>query len=240
MSFETVPGEPATTIWAGELVPRPDLEDSGERGLLQRRLQPEDVESDLPIVSIGQPEVLRSVRSLETPGFEDLVAKDFYLLRLWCSFRDFDKEIVFSRAHFKLSLLAPDGGESPLTAHEMYPSEVLHKVKRDVRVALTPELKFAEVGAKVGSFEYGFTYTELQPQIVAAGQGESTPSWTFSKTKSRRLQGGKAMHLLVAAPQGTQQAEADLELSQRTLQSQASSRCRWGCSRSRGRLPPPN
>jgi hypothetical protein len=103
------------------------------------------------------------------------------------------------------------GGQ--LQARDLYPSQVLHKVKRDVSFALTPEIKFAEVGVGTGGFDYGFSYEELQPQIVAAGYGESTPSWTYAKTKSMRLQGGKAMHLIVSAPEGTAHADAAIELT---------------------------
>jgi hypothetical protein len=213
MNFETVPGEPTATVWEGELSPRVELADNDAKGLLQRRLRPEDLKGNLPVVSIGQPEVLRSLTSVDTPGLEPLAARDFYLLRLWCSFRDFEPDVEFTRAHFQLSLLAPNNADSSLIARDMYPAEVLHKVKHDVHFALTPEVKFMEVEGRIGSFEHGFTYTELQPQIVAAGQGESSPSWTFSKTRSRRLQGGKAMHLLVAAPRGTPHGEAELELT---------------------------
>jgi hypothetical protein len=212
VNFETVPAEPKSTIWEGALAPRPDLERDAARGLFDRRLEPEDLDADLRVVTIGEPEVLRSLGPNETPGYQDLVAKDFYLLRLWCSFHDFGTDLEISRAHFKLALHSRDGTGVRIVARDMYPLQVLHKVKRDVRVALTPEIKFAEVGASLGTLEYGFAYTKLEPTIFAAGHGESTPSWTFARTKSQRLQGGKAMHLVVAAPEGAAQAEADIEL----------------------------
>lgn len=213
VTFETVPAEPAATLWEDTLTPRTDLEGDGARSILHPRLKPKDLGGDLPIVSIGQPEVLRSLGSHETPGYEDLAHRDFYLLRLWCSFRDFGTDIDISRAHFKLFLRSGDEGKAPLVARDLYPSQVLHKVKRDVSFTLTPEIKFAEVGVGTGGFDYGFSYEELQPQIVAAGHGEPTPSWTYAKTKSLRLQGGKAMHLIVSAPEGTAHAEAELELT---------------------------
>lgn len=212
VAFETVPAEPASTVWEAELAPRTDIESDGGRGLIHPRLRPEDLGSGLPVVSIGEPQVLRSLEPQETPGYQDLTPREFYLLRLWCSFRTFGRDVEISRAHFKL-FLRGSGGAAPLVARDLYPSQVLHKVKRDVRVALTPEIKFAEVSGKAGSFEYGFEYEELQPEIVAAGHGEPTPSWMFSRVKALRLQGGKAMHLLVAAPKGTAHAYAELELT---------------------------
>lgn len=213
VTFEPVPTEPTSTLWQGELVPRQDLQDGGgERGLFNRPLDPDELQGDQPVVTIGTPQVLRALHHEETPGFEPVAARDFYLIRLWCSFHDFASDIRFDRASFTLSLSSASDPGATLVAHDMHPSEVLYEVKRDVGVALSPEVTFLETAAKIGSFSYGFSYTELQPAIVAAGQGESTPRWTFSSTKSRRLQGGKAMHLVVAAPQGTSRGDAELEL----------------------------
>jgi hypothetical protein len=211
VSFETVPTQPATVLREEELVPRLDIERDSARGLLDRPLQPEDLGTDRAVVTIGQPEVLRALSSMEIPGFARVEPQDFYLLRLWCSFHDFDTDLRFERAHFRVSLSSPDDGRG-IVARDMHPSEVMHRVKRDVNVTLSPEVTFQEVSANLGSFSYGFTYTELQPVILAAGQGETEPSWTFSRSKAQALQGGKAVHLLVAAPAGTSSADAQIEL----------------------------
>jgi hypothetical protein len=64
----------------------------------------------------------------------------------------------------------------------------------------------------VGGVDYGFEYEELQPSIVAAGQGQATPSWMFAATNGSRLLGGKAVHMMVAAPAGTPSANVELDL----------------------------
>ena len=212
MNFEAVPSEPESTLWAGKLSPRLDLEDDAPKGFPHRRLDPDELKTDLPVVSIGTPEVLRSLAGFTPPGLQRVGSRDFYLIRLWCSFRPFESEIQFERAHFKIALSSPDGdGNSPI-AHDMYPAEVLYKVERDVQVSLSPEVTFTELGGKLGSLNYGFSYTELQPSIVAAGQGEATPSWAFSRTKGYDLHGGKAVHLVVAAPAGTPHGDAALDI----------------------------
>jgi hypothetical protein len=209
MSFETVPAEPTSAIWQGELVPRPDIEADISKGLFGRPLRPEDLGTERPVVTIGQPEVLRSLGSMDTPGYEPVVSMEFYVLRLWCSFHDLGTNLRFDKAHFSVSLSSADG---PVVARDLHPSQVVNSVKRDVNVTLSPEVTFQEIGAKLGSFSYGFSYTELQPVIVAAGHGESAPRWTFSSSKALSLQGGKAMHLLIAAPSGTSRADAELDL----------------------------
>jgi hypothetical protein len=94
----------------------------------------------------------------------------------------------------------------------MYPNEVLYEVERNVNVSLSPELTFSEVGGKLGGLQYGFSYTELQPEIQAAGQRQSDPSWTFSRTKGHELAGGKAVHMVVAAPAEAPEGNATLDL----------------------------
>jgi hypothetical protein len=209
--LEIVPEDPPAELWTGALEPRPDLEDAGgARNIFDRSLSLDDLDADLPVVSIGQPEVLRSVAGVETPGLVRLAPRDFYLVRLWCSFRPPDTKLYFQRASFKVAL-APAGHDG-LIAHDMHPKQVLHKIQREISVTLSPELTFMDVGAKLGSFDYGFTYPALQPSLVASGQGESTPSWVFSTVKGLRLEGGKAVHVVVAAPAGTPHGEATLDL----------------------------
>ncbi|MBV8991437.1 MAG: hypothetical protein JO372_22990 [Solirubrobacterales bacterium] len=211
MSFETVPMEPESNVWDGPLTPRLDLDEGAEKGGAYRQLRPEDLAGELPSVSIGRPEVLRSVKSTTPHGFRAIAERDFYLVRLWCSFRDSNSEIEFHHATFSIQLSCPPG-QGPAVAHDMYPSEVLYKVERNKQVSLSPEVKFMEIGGSLGGIDFGFRYDELQPSIYAAGQGESTPTWAFSRTKGYKLRGGKALHLVVRAPADTVRCDAVLDL----------------------------
>jgi hypothetical protein len=210
-SIEAIPAEPKECLWSGTLGMRPDLEEVVPRGL-GRRLDIESMAGDLPSVSIGRPEVLRAAHAVAPEGFEHVEPKDFYLIRLWCSFLGFRTDLVFDHAHFKIALASPEADKGAVVAHDLYPSEVMHSVKRNVSFTLSPELKFAEIGGKLGGVDYGFEYEELQPSIVAVGQGEATPSWMFAATRASRLLGGKALHMMVAAPAGTPSAVAKLDL----------------------------
>ena len=98
---------------------------------------------------------------------------------------------MFDHAQFKIALASWEPDTGAVVAHDLYPSEVMHSVKRNVKFTLSPELKFAEIGGKLGGVDFGFEYEELQPSIVAAGQGEATPSWMFAATKASRLLGAE-------------------------------------------------
>jgi hypothetical protein len=210
-SIEVVPAEPQASVWSGTLGTRPDLEEDVPKGQ-GRRLDLESMAGDLPSVSIGQPEVLRAQHAVAPEGFEHVEPRDFYLVRLWCSFLSFGTDLVLDHAHFKITLVAPGADSAAVVAHDLYPSEVMHSVKRNVKFTLSPELKFAQIAGKLGSVDYGFEYEELQPSIVAAGQGQATPSWMFAATKANPLLGGKAVHMMVAAPAGTPSANVELDL----------------------------
>ncbi len=210
-SINAVPAEPQASVWSGTLGTRPDLEEAVPKGL-GRRLDLESMAGDLPSVSIGRPEVLRAVHAVAPEGFEHVEPKDFYLVRLWCSFLGFQTDLVFDHAHFKVTLASPGADTAAVVAHDLYPSEVMHTVKRNVKFTLSPALKFAEIGGQLGGVDYGFEYEELQPSILAVGQGEATPSWMFAATKASRLLGGKAVHMMVAASAGTPSANAELDL----------------------------
>jgi hypothetical protein len=209
--MEMVPAEPQASVWSGTLGTRSDLKEDVPKAL-GRRLDLESMAGDLPTVSIGHPEVLRAVHAVAPEGFQQVEPKDFYLVRLWCSFLGFQTDLVFDHAHFKVTLASPEADTAAVVAHDLYPSEVMHAVKRNVKFTLSPELKFAEIGGKLGGVDYGFEYEELQPSIVAIGQGEATPSWMFAATRASRLLGGKAVHMMVAAPVGTASANAELDL----------------------------
>jgi hypothetical protein len=211
MGFETVPATPTSTLWTGGLVPTGELETDGARDLLHPQLTIDDLKGSGPVVSIGSPDVLRSLNPVDRPGFARVNPTDFYLVRLWCSFHHYESELRFDRARLKISLVCPTDRSVSLIAHDMHPAELLYKVKRDLRVTLGPDVKFLELGASVGSVDWGFSYEELQPQILAVGQGESEASRAFAPTRGRRLQGGKQLHLVVAAPRGTQSGEIELD-----------------------------
>ena len=208
-TLETVPTEATSSLWEGTLAPRPDIEPDGGRG---GELDVAALEGDLPRASIGLPVVLRALRAVAPEGFEHVERRDFYLVRLWCSLLSFRTDLFFSRARLKITLAGPDADAVAVVAHDLYPSEVMFKTKRNVRFSLSPEIKFMEIGAKLGGVDWAYEYDELQPTIVAGGQGESTPTWDFQSTKGVPLVGGKALHMIVAAPEGTSSASAELEL----------------------------
>jgi hypothetical protein len=170
-----------------------------------------------PVVSIGRPETW-SLPDLYPPQQMPLLmraqlqAADFYLIRLFCSFRPVPRSRVdWARFHV---FLRPDRlGRQPI-AYDISPVDITQEVKRHLKFILAPTLKFRSVEAEVASLEFGLEYPELQPVIVGAGVGETVSTWDYHvATGMASIQGTKWMHLLVKAPKGMPAATAQLVLT---------------------------
>lgn len=211
-----VPDGVESTVWEGALEP---MANAGvERGLNDRGLEEiADVTRDLPVVSIGQPEVwplsaLYPRNKMPVPIKAKLHEADFYLVRFSCSFRPRRKETRIEWARFEVNLLPDATGHAPV-AFDLHPIQVSLEVKRNVKVTLSPSVKFQEVEASAGGVDFGFEYTQLEPLISGTGAGESVPSWDYESAKGNDLQGSKWMHLLAKAPREMTTAHARLDLS---------------------------
>ena len=139
---------------------------------------------------------------------------DFYLIRLFCSFRPVPGRARVGWARFYVFLPPDSLGRQPI-AYDISPVDITQEVKRHFKFTLAPTLKFRTVvEAEVGSLEFGLEYPELQPIIVGAGVGEAMPTWDYQvATGMAGIQGAKWMHLLIKAPKGMPAATAQLALT---------------------------
>ncbi len=214
-----VPEEIENVLWEGALEPAAeDAADRLGREWAARGIKgsPADAIRDLPVVSIGRPEVWTLAEVYPPEKMPHLLkAKleeaDFYLVRLGCSFRPRRDDNQVEWARFLVRLLPDCAGRQPL-AFDLHPLMVMQEVRRNVRVSLSPSLKFIEIEGSVGGIEFGFEYPELQPIISAAGVGEAKPSWDYEEAKGVKVQGAKYMHLLVKVPKGMTPVHATLDL----------------------------
>jgi len=176
-----------------------------------------DAIRDLPVISVGQPETW-TLMDLYPPDKMPpalrvkLDEADFYLVRFACSFRPVRKKSQVEWARFCVRLLPDNAARQPI-AYDLHPLRVTQEVKRNVKVTLSPALKFYEVEGKTGEIGFGFEYPELQPLISAAGAGEPEPSWDYEEAKGVMVQGSKWMHLLVKATRGMEIVRATLDLA---------------------------
>ena len=181
------------------------------------KLTPHEALRSMPVVSIGQPETwalqdLYAPRKLPQPIRTKLGEADFYLVRLTCSFRPLHEESRVEWARFRVTLLPhPSTGAQPM-AFDLYPQQVMQEVKRQVKVTLSPLLKFQELEASFGSAEFGLEYMEQVPLISAALGVGFDPSWDYGAGRGREVLGTKWMYLLIKAPKGLTSGRALLDL----------------------------
>jgi hypothetical protein len=208
-----VPSQETNIVWDGELALAEEEPPIATRG---GREQAYPLPHDLPRVSIGRPEIWRLEEVYESTDLPlairtKLAEAEFRFVRLSCSFRPPRDDVRIEWARFTVQLLTDGDGRQPI-AFDLHPMEVTREARRNVKVTLSPTIKFREVEVGLGSVEFGFEYPELQPVITGSGAGESVPSWDYEAQPGLRLQGSKWMHLLVRAPKDMRAANARLEL----------------------------
>src|SRR6266699_715500 len=167
-------------------------------------LPPPEALRNMPVITIGQPETwplqeLYSPGKLPRPIRTKLSQADFYLVRLSCSFRPIHEESRVEWARFRAALLPHPSTRAQPIAFDLYPQQVMQEVKRQIKVTLSPSLKFQEVEASLGNAEFGFEYTGLIPLVSAAIGASFDPSWDYRAGPGQEVQGTKWMYLLVKA-----------------------------------------
>jgi len=216
----TVPDTLKNLLWEGPLeVSADEVVDRLEREWRAQGTKDSvhDIIRDLPTVSIGLPETwpltqIYPHKKMPPTLRVKLDESDFYFVRMPCSFRPRSVKSRIVWARFLVNLL-PDSARQQPTAYDLHPLGVMQEVKRNVKVSLSPSLKFQEVEVGVGNLEFGFEYPELQPIISATGAGEAKPMWDYSETKGIAVQGSKWMHMLVKTPKGFKPVRATLDLA---------------------------
>ncbi len=181
------------------------------------KLAPGEALRSMPVVSIGQPETwalqdFYAPSKLPLPIRTKLSQADFYLVRLSCSFRPVHEESRVEWARFRAALLPHPSTRAQPIAFDLYPQQVMQEVKRQIKVTLSPMLKFQELEASLGSAEFGFEYTEQVPLISATPGAGFDPSWDYGAGPKREVLGTKWMYLLIKAPKGIASGRALLDV----------------------------
>jgi hypothetical protein len=203
MQLLSVPSDldPATTFHQEDLELAPEADVGDVLGPGDRPVVPPSGAQGL-MISIGRPEWW-SLAELYRMRGKDLPAEialqinqaDFCLLRLACSFQP-NPDISVEWARFVAYLHSPNDEMGPI-AFDIHPKEIFDRSERNMKVAVTPRLKFSPLEADLGSAEVGLQYERLEPVIIGAGVGQADPSWTFERSGHRQVIGSRFMHMIV-------------------------------------------
>ena len=175
-----------------------------------------------PVVTLGQPEwwnlaQLARERGQSLPAELALLLRkaDFYLLRLACSFRP-ERDSHVGWARFTAYLRAKTGQEQP-TAFDVYPREIYDETKTDVKIKISPSLKFAAfegtaVEGGLGEVITTIEFSKLEPVVIGFGVQESAPNWDFEKHETQPLRGCKFGYLIVKKPRSAEAVRLTLDV----------------------------
>jgi hypothetical protein len=208
-------------LWEDTLVPAtPAAVMSLERDFARRGVKADAKKesASLKILTIALPDTWKVTEfyrpdTMPYPMRSSLGKADFYVVRFGCSFRSKPKQVEVDWARFIVRLLPDAEGRQPV-AFDLHPLMVTQDIKHNIKLALSPTLKFQQVEAEAGGAQFGWEYTELQAVISAAGGNEPEASWDYSVAKGvTTVQGTKWMHMLVKAPKGMPKAEVGLDLA---------------------------
>lgn len=164
------------------------------------------LDGDTPArASIGHSEAV--LLRPDTPGVEpDLAhrlaqeaATAYLLLRLVCSFRPDGAPITKATLAVRLSSA---GGEAVVWS--MSPERLATPVKHSRTVSLGPTVNL--LGSSLEAVQVGRTreYEASEPYLTAAGAGEPTAEWYFTRTAAVDLSGQHDLTLVGRAPAGQQ------------------------------------
>lgn len=215
----TTPSEITNVLYEGAL----EFSETATERLVKHDGEPTRKELagyERPIVTIGEPvwwnvaEVYRE-EGKPLPATISLLLRDadFFLVQLACSFR-LGRDTRVEWARFAAYLRPRNAAASNPLAFDLHPLEVYDQVARDVRVRVSPTLKFVEAAeASLGEVALELKYNELIPVITAAGAQESNFSWDLRETKEHPLRGARYFHALVKRPHGAEGVRASFEVA---------------------------
>jgi hypothetical protein len=114
----------------------------------------------------------------------------------------------------ELSVIFPPDkdGKQPI-AIDMHPREVVHEVKRNAKLGLSPSLNMNGIQGGISGIEFGQDYSEQQPIITASGAQTSQPSWSLKSFRGVRIIGSKWMHLVLRVPKNQRQVFTTIVLT---------------------------
>lgn len=206
----TSPNEITAPLYEGTL----DLVSASDRSFGN-----EVVMSRGPAVTFGVPQswnlmsLLRETNQSLPPDML-LHAKDadFYLVELAVSFRP-QQNATINWSQFVAYLRPEKTGAGYPIAYDLFPKALTDEKQSEIKLAISPEIKFSEIEFKAGELSTLIEYKRLTPIVTGYGLLESTPTWEFQNHSNHPLQGCRACYLIIKKPKASGAVRVVLDIS---------------------------
>lgn len=179
----------------------------------------EVVKSRGPAVTFGVPQswnlmsLLRETNQTLPPDML-LHAKDadFYLVELAVSFRP-QQNTTINWSQFVAYLRPEKTGVGYPIAYDLFPKALTDEKRSEIKLGVSPEIKFSEIEFKVGELSTLIEYKRLTPIVTGFGLLESTPTWEFQNHSNHPLQGCRVCYLIIKKPKVSGAVRVILDIS---------------------------
>ncbi|GAB1469446.1 hypothetical protein MASR2M66_03220 [Chloroflexota bacterium] len=184
-----------------------------------RLLGDEVFESGGPAVTFGIPQSWKLVPLLRENNLSlspDMLLQakdaDFYLAELAVSFRP-QKNSTITWSQFTAYLRPGKTGVGVPIAYDLFPKALTHEKRSEIKLEVSPEIKFSEIEFKVGELSTLIKYENLIPIVTGYGLLEPAPTWEFQNHANYPLQGCRACYLIIKKPKGSGAVRVILDVS---------------------------
>lgn len=178
-----------------------DITSTSERGSFQKSEQ-----ATGPKVTLGMPQewdllALSSQQNKVLPSEMILMSQeaDFYLVKLAITFHP-QKDTLINWAQLTVYLRPEKAGFGVPIAFDLYPKAIIDESKTDVKLGISPEVKFSEISFKLGEVSTLFEHRNFAPIMTGFGLLESRPVWEFQHHKSHPLKGSRESYMIIKKP----------------------------------------
>jgi hypothetical protein len=168
-----------------------------------------------PVVTLGRPRCLGQFGpDYPLPAEAKKLAEkaDYFLVRLACSFRpQHDSQIDYTKLS---AFLQARASKTQAIAFDMYPRSVYKPIKGELKVEVSPGLKFAEVAeVSMGQVAATIQFQRLQPVIVGSGVQQADPCWEFEEHYEEPVRGSRFLYLIIERPHGVKKVRIILDIT---------------------------
>ena len=147
------------------------------------------------------------------PLLQDLLMRyDLFLVQFACSLTP-PKDFIIQSSEFSITIASSENTQNAPVAHDLFPLNVMHNEERNLRLKLSPTVKFEKM-MEIGLGEIGLDmkYDVIVPEVIAFGIGETNFGWIITGSSRWPLVGVRCFYAVIKRTKGSERIPVVLNL----------------------------